>query len=344
MDVTNNNMRNISITASQPARVDDNTATRVRQDNNGQTQEASRQEELRRSQIEENRQARDSREARREAEERRLEALARREEERENVIAVSEDGDTLQVEGENADISNEDIGGVTVLSPAASQALPPETEEIEAAEVMTTASAPLPEPPVSEVVIEAETQDVIAEAVEAEEELEDSAAEQTLEEDLAAAEGTAAEQTLEAQFASVEGTTAEQTAANDILAQGEGTAAGQPSPDFTGISDARLEQMYLRGEISRNDYETEIEARKERREQQNQEDEQINNRMNTIERVGRRAEQNFTAIEEAVSDEANDTLTAEQRLDIIQDLQQDNTKEAQREEESRNVWQSQFLA
>ena len=102
--------------------------------------------------------------------------------------------------------------------------------------------------------------------------------------------------------------------------------------------------MYLRGEISRQDYESEIEAREEEREQQEQEQGQFSNRMGTIERVGRQAEQNGAAIREAVSDEANDTLTAEQRLDIIEDLQQDNTQEANREEESRNVWQSQFLA
>ena len=153
MDVTNITARNLSVTAPQPARVDNDTATRVGQDTGGRTQEASRQEEIRRSQIEQNQEARDTREARREAEERRLEAIARREEELENVVAVSEDGDTLQVEGENADIRNEDIGGVTVLSSAQTQMIPPGPEEIEAAEVMNTAAVtPPPEPPVVETV------------------------------------------------------------------------------------------------------------------------------------------------------------------------------------------------
>lgn len=254
---------------------------------------------------------REAEESREDAEARRLEALARREEERENVIARSEDGDTLQVEPENADIVDESVGGVTARQQTPPP-LPPEVEEIEAPEVEPpeippVEVAPPPPPPVT-VEVETESAEVTATATNAAEE---------------------------------NATTAEQTAA---AAEEDDAAVEQTSTNFAGISDDRLEQMYLQGEISRYDYETEIESREAEREQRTEDREAFSERMKELEGAGRRADNDAEAIRDATSDRANDTLTAEQRLDIIENLQRDNTEKARREEESSSVWQSQFLA
>ena len=285
-------------------------AARTQQTGRTDTDEQRIREQLgtdRTDRTQESREAADSRE---EAEARRLEALARREEERENVIARSEDGDTLQVEPEDADITDEDIGEVTARSQNPPQ-IPPEVEENEAPEVEPpeippVEVAPPPPPPVT---IEVETEAEATAAV----------AEDGTE--------TTAEQTAEA-------------AGEDDTEQ----AVQQTSSNFAGISDDRLEQMYLRGEISRYDYETEIESREAEREQRAEDSGAFSDQMNTIERVGRKVDNDAEAVRDATSERANDTLTAEQRLDIIENLQQDNTEKARREEESSRVWQSQFLA
>ncbi|MBQ9633083.1 MAG: hypothetical protein IJV04_09280, partial [Lachnospiraceae bacterium] len=105
----------------------------------------------------------------------------------------------------------------------------------------------------------------------------------------------------------------------------------------------RLVQMYLRGEISRYDYETEIDAREAEREQERMESNTaISQDMNNIDRIGRETASGAAAIREATSENANDNLTAEQRLDAL-DALRNNTREARREEDEKIVWQAQFL-
>ena len=312
MVIHNTGVQNTNTPASSgqtTANVREATA-RTQQTGRADTDEQRIREQLGTDRADETQESRKTADTREEAEARRLEVLARREEERENVIARSEDGDTLQVEPEDADITDEDIGEVTARSQNPPQ-IPPEVEEIEAPEVEPpeippVEVAPPPPPPVT---IEVETEAEATAAV-AEDETE-----------------TTAEQTAEA-------------ADEDDTEQ----AVQQTSSNFAGISDDRLEQMYLRGEISRYDYETEIESREAEREQRAEDSGAFSDQMNTIERVGRKVDNDAEAVRDATSERANDTLTAEQRLDIIENLQQDNTEKARREEESSRVWQSQFLA
>lgn len=186
--------------------------------------------------------------------------------------------------------------------------LPPEVEEIEAPEVEPPEIPPVETapPPPPPVTIEVETE---------------------------AAGATASAE---------EGTTAEQLA--EESGEEDDETVQQTSSNFAGISDDRLEQMYLQGEISRYDYETEIESREAEREQRAEDSGAFSDRMNRLDAVGRQTDNNAEAIRDATSGQASDTLTAEQRLDMIEDLQQDNTQRARREEEASSVWQSQFLA
>ena len=313
-------------------------------------------------------------------EERRLEALARRESQRENVIARSEDGDTLQVERQLADIKDEDIGEVVMRQgQMISQQIPPETQgeaedeedfavaeaggaltgqaaAEEAREGTGTQTAAAGDRQAQEAGEAASANDTSAQVNEAQAEMtSETAAEQA---------GELRTQTLEQlSQAQVESTEAETTAAADEAAQQEGAAAGTPtreteaatasrtaeqdfqaqtSSNYIGISDDRLEQMYREGEISRQDYEKEIEARKASREKMNEEEERFSKEMNGFERLERQTQQNSDAIRQATSNNASDTLTAKERLDIIEDLQDAKAKDDNRKEEAREVWQSQF--
>ena len=315
MVVHNSGLQNTSVSAGQTRANVREAVGNTRQTGRTDTEEQRIQQQTGIGRTDQKQEVRETGETREEAEARRLEALARREEERENVIARSEDGDTLQVEPENADMIDEGIGEVTARQQMTPPPLPPEVEEIEAPEVEPpeippVEIAPPPPPPVT-VEVETQTAEVTAEATEAEED----------------ATGAA---------------TAEQTA--EAAEEEDDAAVQQTSTNFAGISDDRLEQMYLRGEISRYDYETEIESREAEREQLAEDRDAFSERMNELEGVGRKTENGAEAIRDATSERANDTLTAEQRLDIIENLQRDNVEKVRREEESSSVWQSQFLA
>ena len=118
MVIHNTGVQNTNTPASSgqtTANVREATA-RTQQTGRADTDEQRIREQLGTDRADETQESRKTADTREEAEARRLEALARREEERENVIARSEDGDTLQVEPEDADITDEDIGEVTARS------------------------------------------------------------------------------------------------------------------------------------------------------------------------------------------------------------------------------------
>ncbi len=273
---------------------------------------------------------------RKEQERVRLAALARREEERENVVAVSEDGDTLQVENEKADILDEEVGGVVLRNRAQEADLYTNPDEAEAdEEAASGVNAALQDrglpPRPEDFETETNIRDLAAEA-EAEEiestDLEDS---DVNEEDVIAEEAALLEQdSVQEEEPAVEATAEE-------------PVKPQTSADFIGISDDRLEQMYLQGEISQYDYNNEMEAREAERENIREDNAMFSNQMNALDMAQRRVENDADSIRKATSEEANDKLSAQVRLDIIEGLSQNNT-EQRREEEQASVWQSQFQA
>ncbi len=265
-------------------------------------------------------------------ENRRLEAIARREGLLENVVARSQDGDTLQVEEENADNSNEGIGGVVSRGNAAT--VVPGREDIEA-------------PEVNDQQIQEEMRLKESERrLEMEEEAEERAIELSEERQRLLEETQEEEQVFETQDRERILADEEQDQINEESVAEEETEAQaqQTSSNFVGISDNRLEQMYRDGEISQSAYQKEIEAREAEREQRAEESNGFERRMNTVEQVGRDSNRMSEAIETATSDNANDTtLSAKQRLDIVENLQRTNVDESKRKEEERVIWQAQFL-
>ena len=299
---------------------------------------------------------------RKEAEDRRLEAIKRREEAVENVVARSEDGDTLQVDRKDADINNEEIGEVVARGGRGQVQYPPE-EDIEAPEVRGQAASPVP--------AEEDTAapDVNAQAVNqaaylregapgsvssSEEEASEEETQEAAESDTQLSDRNVAEQTVlreearkeaeeraeERQEAIEEEQARREEASEEVRAEQQ---AAQTSSNFVGISDSRLEQMYLDGEISRNDYQKEVDAREAEREQLLDEENQFSGEMSGLNRLEQRVDNQAREIDLATSDEANDNLTAQQRLDILQNLQENNVEETKREEEARVIWQAQFL-
>lgn len=261
------------------------------------------------------------------AEKRRLDAIAKREEELPDVIARSEDGDTLQVEQQDADIQNEEIGEVSAASDE--NKLPPEQEEIMAPEIEDSAIQSLAE----EAKEEQKAPEI--EPVEPPEHPEPI-------EPPEPAEG--AQAVLEAQIKEPDiVTTAEQIAEKDATRFDN---ANTPTT-YAGISDMSLEQMYLDGVISRYDYDMEMEARKDARLQQTTDQRKFSEEVNAYDREERRAEQTSKAIRTATSDRtANQdfSVSAEERLEAIENLNKgnDKAKENQRREEDNNrEWQFQ---
>lgn len=89
---------------------------------------------------------------------------------------------------------------------------------------------------------------------------------------------------------------------------------------YTGISDMRLEQMYLQGEISQNDYNREMEAREDEREAEQTNAGDFSTQMTGAAALEESGERDLDQIENVFSDEANDNIAAIDRMQIIQSL------------------------
>lgn len=254
------------------------------------------------------------------SEQRRLDALAQRENELEDVIARSEDGDTLQVKSKDADIEDEDIGEVNGAVSEENE-LHPEQEEILAPEIeQANAQETDEQEPANDV------RQIPPEPVEPPE----------------PPEGAEAQLEAEITKPDIE-TTAERLAEEDATRFDNANAP----TTYAGISDMSLEQMYRDGIISRYDYDMEMQARKDARLQMATDQRKISEEMNAYDREERRAEQTAEAIRTATSDRtANQDfeVSAADRLDAIENLNKGNevAKQNQRREEDNNrEWQFQ---
>lgn len=270
------------------------------------------------------------------------EARRRREELREDVVAVSEDGDTVQVSEEGSEelIESRD-GSVTARDENGTSAAAAQTEgdrqEINAPEIEMaaeeeqavneeTTGTPPPEPRAEEIraEAEAEAEKIAAEAQEQAREITSEA----LEEQAAAREVSEEQATAEA---------AEESA--------QARQAQRPST-FAGVTNQQLEQMYRDGQISRYAYDSEIEAREVREEELRDENEELTTEAARLQDRQREVTGAGDEIRNATSDNASDTLTAKQRLEAIEKvekMQDGNTEKARREEEQGRLWDYQLL-
>ena len=96
-------------------------------------------------------------------------------------------------------------------------------------------------------------------------------------------------------------------------------AAGTNS--FVGVSDADLEALYLKGEISKADYDKEMKSREIEEEARNANDSSLSKEMANTGAVANQARQDKIEIEGAFSENASNTLTAAQRVGIVDAMQ-----------------------
>ena len=285
------------------------------------------------------------------------EARQRREELREDVVAVSEDGDTVQVSEEGNEELIESRDGSVIAreengaNAQAAQTTRPEDDrqEIEAPEIAAPGGEargiearqnapaeaekeeapeppPPPEPPADAIKARAE-----ADRIEAEAQAREQAREITSE-------------ALETQEVTKEATDA-QLAAEEAQQDATERAAQQPST-FAGISNQQLEQMYRDGQISQYAYDSEIEAREAREEEMRAENEEFSTDTARLQEREREVTNAGNEIKKATGNEASDTLTAKQRLDAIEKVEKmrdGNTEKARREEEQGRLWDYQLL-
>lgn len=90
---------------------------------------------------------------------------------------------------------------------------------------------------------------------------------------------------------------------------------------FAGYSDTQLEQMYLKGEISKFDYDQEMDSREEERKVQQEKEMDFSAGMTEQVQKEEQVEQNAVSIQKAFSPEASNTIAPTDRVNIIATLQ-----------------------
>ncbi|MBR6327006.1 MAG: hypothetical protein IKR61_09410 [Lachnospiraceae bacterium] len=211
----------------------------------------------------------------------------------ENVVSVSEDGDTVQVSEEgNEKLEDEALGTVTVLNTQLAQ-------DQEEAEEETQIQADLAEDKQSAARILEQQREAAAERKAQMEALRES------EEKRAVANEESAQQVQQSEEA------------EDQAAQAQAAKV----TTYAGISESRLQQMVQQGEISRYKYDQEIEARESRVEAMRENDAQFSAQM--TESAAREQENENDALElnAVFSEDSSDTLSQQARSEIMSALQ-----------------------
>ena len=98
-------------------------------------------------------------------------------------------------------------------------------------------------------------------------------------------------------------------------------AAAAGTNSFAGVSDADLEALYLKGEISKADYDKEMKSREMEEEARDANDTSFSREMSNTGAVANQARQDEIEIEGAFSENASNTLTAAQRVGIVDAMQ-----------------------
>ena len=104
---------------------------------------------------------------------------------------------------------------------------------------------------------------------------------------------------------------------------------------YNTYSDQQLEQMYLKGEISRIDYQNEMESREAEDEAEAEESEEFGREMSGINAIGRKMENDINAISTAYNSDNASGITAQQRLAAMEGL--DNAQQASEETLARRA-------
>ena len=111
---------------------------------------------------------------------------------------------------------------------------------------------------------------------------------------------------------------------------------------FVGYTDQQVEQMYLEGEISQNDYNTEIARREEVEEARKAEGDKFSSDMTRLGEIDSRSERADIAIDMAVKS-GNENIGIKERLDAV-DSTFNEKDTARRQEEAGRLWDIQLRA
>ena len=223
---------------------------------------------------------------------------------------------------------------MSTLSPkgasASAQAYPPQRQEIEAPEIAEAQPSPAAES------LQQAAQKRAEEAEQRVREREQQAAEA----EAAAREARAQtdDAIRDAQARAADAAEAPEPEVNEVEAEPQSNVT-----TYAGITNQQLEQMYRDGEISRYDYDAEIAAREARQEEMRSDSAQMNQEAAAIGTVQRNTDNSAIQVKNLASEASSDTLSAQQRQDIINAAQNENTKEERREEEQGRLWDYQLL-
>ena len=266
---------------------------------------------------------------------------AQPEKELENVVSVSEDGDTVQASPTGVEkLTEESSVKVTGGDKDAAKTVPPEddfrTEETDARAKETTGSAQQGQ--IDRAADTADRNKDEANRVDqtndnaretrgrAEEQNKDNALDRLKESEEKRAELIKAAQ--EAQEKRAEALKAAPEKQEEEASEPVRVDVGADSPDrkvntYAGISDQQLSEMYREGEISKYSYDKEISAREQRAEEIKENNSALNEEMAVEAGVANRTLQNFNAIENAYTKEQTieEAREATQRLEAMDTVQ-----------------------
>ena len=122
---------------------------------------------------------------------------------------------------------------------------------------------------------------------------------------------------------------------------GDDSAAERDITSFVGYTDQQVEQMYLEGEISQNDYNNEIARREEIEESGRADREKLSRDMGRLEQADSRNERADFALETA-TESGNDRVGLSERLQAVDDLFEDRDRAVRRQQEAGRLWDYQL--
>ena len=242
-----------------------------------------------------------------------------RREQLEDVIAVSKDGDTVQATEKSREMLAEDAFGHMEVRKDEAQ-----TEDTE-----VNNTAPNAEDTADKAGDAEKTGEVTRQAIDQSTEtaIEGTESQQTIEESIneARVNGSVTDEAIKE---SIERTMNGTSRTEEAIEAGARRAEQEEAEEeyneklasYQGISDMKLEQMYLQGEISKIDYDQEMESREEAREAENEENSRFADQMTGAAVLQEAGQRDLNQIETAFSTEANDLFSAEERLEIIETL------------------------
>lgn len=244
----------------------------------------------------------------------------------ENVVSVSKDGDTVQVSPQGEE---ELKGRVTTANAALEEGknrMPEQNFAVDDDKAAGNAAA-AKEAGTANATQNAENKDKqAAEATATEKPSEAEKAAEAAKQEAITSPEEQLDKTKEAIQAAIEAMQEKPSATEKAMEQAaeeeeeKVSAADQAPQSFVGMSNQQLEQLYLKGVISRYDYEHEVEDRENRQEELTKEAGQISREMTGAEAQIREDNAALQSIETAYAENQENPRAAEERLEAMEAL------------------------